>query len=152
MKRFVLFGMAMVLVCGLAAVSGAVVARATAADDAPQTEAPTVSAATILSHDLYFSLKDNSPESQQKLVDACKKYLAPHPGVVYFSVGTLADIKGAFNVRDYDVVCHMAFSDRAALSTYAKTKEHQQFIMECSSSFKGLRIFDSMVEQVTPAK
>lgn len=151
MKRYLAFGAVLALVCGVAAISGAVVARATAADDAGKTaQAP--AAGTVLSHDLYFQLKDNSPESQQKLVDACKKYLSPHPGIVFFAVGTISDIKGAFNDRNYDVVCHIVFTDRAALSTYAKTKEHQQFITECSSMFKGLRIFDSMVEQVTPAK
>jgi hypothetical protein len=152
MKRYLVFGIGMFLVCGVAAISGAIVARATAADDAHKAAPAAAASGTILSHDLFFSLKDNSPESQQKLIDACKKYLSPHPGIVYFAVGTLSDIKGAFNDRNYDVVCQMAFVDREALSTYAKTKEHQQFIAECSSSFKALRIFDSMVEQVTPAK
>ncbi|MBL9124901.1 MAG: Dabb family protein [Planctomycetaceae bacterium] len=151
MKRYLAFGGAIILVCGVAALAGAIVGRATAADDAQPT-APPASGATILSHDLYFALKDNSPESQQKLIDACKKYLSPHEGIVRFTVGTLSDIKGAFNDRNYDVVCQIDFVDRAALGTYAKTKEHQQFIAECSSMFKGLRIFDSMVEQVTPAK
>ncbi len=147
MKRYALFAIALVLVSGLAAISGAIVGRATAADDAEKAT-PSTSAQTILSHDLYFALKDNSPEAQQKLIDACKKYLAPHPGVIHFAVGTKSDIKGAFNDQNYEVALHMEFVDRAALSTYAKTDLHQQFIKEMTANLKGLRIFDSMVEQV----
>jgi hypothetical protein len=72
--------------------------------------------------------------------------------LVYFGVGTPSDIKGVFNVSDYDVALHMAFEDRAALSTYAKTKDHQQFVAEMTANMKGLRIFDSMIEQVPNSK
>ena len=34
----------------------------------------------MIAHNVYFSLKDGSPEARKKLVDACKKYLTKHPG------------------------------------------------------------------------
>ena len=37
----------------------------------------------MLSHDVYFSLKDNSPDAKKKLVAACKKYLKGHEGEVF---------------------------------------------------------------------
>ena len=43
----------------------------------------------MLAHSVFFSLHDNSPAAIRKLVDACKKYLPNHPGVLHFSVGTL---------------------------------------------------------------
>ena len=46
--------------------------------------------ATMLAHNVFFSLKDNSAESKKKLVDACKKYLTKHPGEVFFAAGILA--------------------------------------------------------------
>ena len=46
----------------------------------------------MIGHMVYFSLKDNTPASKKKLVDACRKYLRGHPGTVYFAAGTLADI------------------------------------------------------------
>ena len=45
----------------------------------------------MVSHDVYFSLKDNSPEAKKKLVAACKKYLSGHQGEVFFAAGTLAE-------------------------------------------------------------
>jgi len=32
---------------------------------------------------VYFTLKDNSPEAAQKLVDALQKYLSKHEGEVF---------------------------------------------------------------------
>ena len=43
----------------------------------------------MLAHSVFFSLHDNSPAAIQKLVDACKKYLPDHPGVLHFAAGTL---------------------------------------------------------------
>ena len=38
-------------------------------------------------HNVFFSLKDNSPAEVQKVVDACKKYLTKHEGEVLFFGG-----------------------------------------------------------------
>lgn len=114
---------------------------AVAADDKP--------AAKLLAHNVYFTLSDSTPEARQKLVDACKKYLSQHRGIVFFACGTLSDeIKGNFNDRDYDVALVMVFADRAALANYARSADHQTFIAEVSGSLKGVRIFDADVERV----
>ena len=61
----------------------------------------------MVSHDVYFSLTDNSPKAQQVLVDLCKKHLSKHPGEVFFAVGPLADdLKREVNDRDFDVALH----------------------------------------------
>jgi len=39
----------------------------------------------MLSHDVYFTLKDNSADAKKKLVAACKKYLTKHEGEVFFA-------------------------------------------------------------------
>lgn len=149
MKRKLWLAVGAVVLSGLAALSGA--AAVAWAQDAEETASP-AAARTVLAHDLFFQLKDNSPEAREKLIEACKKYLSQHPGLIYFAVGTPSDIKGLFNVTDYDVALHMAFEDKAALSAYAKTSEHQQFIAEMTANMKGLRIFDSFVEVAPNSK
>ena len=47
-------------------------------------------AADALSHDVFFSLKDNSEAARGKLTAACQKYLSGHDGTVFFSVGYLS--------------------------------------------------------------
>jgi len=103
----------------------------------------------MLSHNIYFSLAEPTPENKQRLVDACNKYLAPHPGVDYFASGVLCEEqKNIFNDRDYDVALVMTFKDRKALGVYARTPEHQKFIAETTALLKKVRIFDADVSRV----
>ena len=44
----------------------------------------------MLSHNVFFTLNDNSVESKARLVADCKQFLADHPGTVFFAVGSLA--------------------------------------------------------------
>ena len=43
-----------------------------------------------LSHVVFFTLKDGSPENISAMVAACHRYLKDHPGVVAFFAGELA--------------------------------------------------------------
>lgn len=116
-----------------------------AASDAPVAASPT----TLLGHNLFFTLKEPTDENKAKLIDACKKYLSQHPGIVFFAVGTRDEkLSGGFNDKNYDVALHMIFTGREALGTYGRSDDHQQFIRETTPLFKGLRIFDSSVEAV----
>jgi hypothetical protein len=102
----------------------------------------------LLCHNVYFSLKDNSPAAAEKLVAACKKYLSGHPGEVFFAAGTLAkDLDRPVNDRDFDVALHIAFKDRAAHDQYQDAARHKQFIEENKANWKKVRVFDSLVHQ-----
>lgn len=102
----------------------------------------------MIAHNVYFSLKDNSPAAKKKLVDACKKYLAKHPGTVFFAAGTLAeDLKREVNDRDFDVGLHLVFKNKAAHDKYQDAPLHKQFIAENKDNWKKVRVFDSVVEQ-----
>jgi hypothetical protein len=131
----------------LAAVSlfaSGVTAPSLADDDATK---PAASA--LLGHNIFFALKEPTLENKAALIDACKKRLSQHPGIVFFAVGVRDEnISGAFNDRDYDVALHMIFTGRDALKNYARTADHQKFIVESTPLLKGVRIFDSTVEQV----
>lgn len=101
----------------------------------------------MLVHNVYFTLKDNSPEAVAMLVAACKKYLADHPGVVFFSAGELAkDLQRSVNDLDFDVALSVAFVDKAAHDVYQTAPKHLQFIQECRSNWEEVRVFDSIAE------
>lgn len=102
----------------------------------------------LLSHDVFFTLKDNSPAAKKKLVDACKKYLSGHEGEVFFSVGTLAEsLKREVNDVNFDVALHIVFKDQAAHDKYQDAKRHIQFIDENKDNWKKVRVFDSFVQR-----
>ncbi len=101
----------------------------------------------MLAHDVYFSLKDNSPQAKGKLVVACKKYLTDHPGTVRFAVGTLAgEMKRDVNDRDFEVALHLVFKSKAAHDQYSKAERHLKFIEENKDNWKRVRVFDSYLE------
>jgi len=101
----------------------------------------------MVAHDVYFSLKDNSPEAKAKLVAACKKYLTNHPGTVRFAVGVLADdMKRDANDRDFDITLHLVFKDKAAYDQYEKSERHVKFKEENNDNRKKVRVFDSYLE------
>src|SRR5439155_5103712 len=71
-----------------------------------QTEA--AAEGSLLAHDVFFSLKDNSADAKTKMVAACKKYLSKHPGEVFFAAGTRAEeLNRSVNDRDFDVALHI---------------------------------------------
>jgi len=102
----------------------------------------------MIAHNVYFSLKDNSPAAKQKLVDACKKYLSKHPGTVFFAAGVLTEeLNRPVNDRDFDVGLHLVFKDRAAHDKYQDDPQHIKFIEENKDNWKKVRVFDSDVSQ-----
>lgn len=99
----------------------------------------------MIAHNVYFSLKDNSPEKVQQLVADCHKYLAPLPGMVFYAAGTCSDMDRPVNDRDYDVALHCVFKDRAALDAYLAAPKHLEFVEKHKDNWTKVRVFDSLV-------
>ena len=96
-----------------------------------------------LAHHVFFTLVDRSEASRHSLVDACKKYLDDHDGVVDFSVGVReAELDRPVN-GDYDVSLHVIFSDRAAHDVYQTAPRHLEFIAEQKAGWAKVQVFDS---------
>ncbi len=96
-----------------------------------------------MAHMVYFTLKDRSPATLERLLAACHHYLTGHPGVLYFSVGTLADVDRAVCDRQFDVALHLVFQNRQAHDAYLVSPRHEQFLAEEKPNFAQIRVFDS---------
>jgi hypothetical protein len=102
---------------------------------------------TVLAHDVYFTLTDASPAAQQRLVDACRKYLSGHPGMLWFSVGTRArEFARDVNNLEFHVALQIVFTNKAAHDQYQKSERHAQFIKENAANWKRVQVFDSYVQ------
>jgi len=102
--------------------------------------------ARMLSHDVYFTLKDKSDAGAQRLIQACRKYLSDHPGTVWFDAGVLAkELAREVNDREFDVALHILFKDKASHEQYQKAEKHLQFIEENQESWSKVRVFDSWI-------
>jgi len=97
----------------------------------------------MIAHMVYFTLKEASPTSQQKLVDDCRRYLKDIPGIVFFAVGTIVpDLARPVNVRDFHVGLHVIFSSRKEHDDYQVDARHQRFIAENKDTWQQVRVFD----------
>jgi hypothetical protein len=102
---------------------------------------------TMLVHNVFFSLKDNSNAARDRLLAACRKYLTGHPGASFFACGGLAqELRREVNDRDFDVALHVVFQDQAFHDKYQADPRHLQFIAENKENWKKVRVFDSVAE------
>ena len=101
----------------------------------------------MISHDVYFALKDNSADAKKKLVAACKKYLSDHPGTVFFTAGErVEELDRPVNDKEWDVGLHIVFKTKADHDKYQDAAKHKTFIAENQANWKKVRVFDTKVE------
>jgi hypothetical protein len=101
----------------------------------------------MLSHDVYFMLKNRTPEARENLVQSCHKYLAGHPGVVFYAAGTLNEtLRREVNDLDFDVTLQLVFVDKAAHDIYQAHPKHLQFIEENKPTWGKVRVFDADIQ------
>lgn len=130
-------------VCLTLTLAGLVRSSALGGDEVPQQ--PAAASAVPVVHNVYFKLKDNSDENVAKLVAACKKYLQPQPGVVFFACGGVAkELARPVNDRDWDVGLHVVFENMAAHDRYQEDPQHLQFITENRDNWEKVRVFDTV--------
>jgi hypothetical protein len=102
----------------------------------------------MISHDVFFTLKESTPEARKKLVEACKRYLSDHDGTVFFAAGARGEeFSRPVNDRDWDVGLHIVFKNKAAHDKYQDSPKHKQFIAENENTLKKVRVFDTKVEK-----
>ena len=100
----------------------------------------------MLSHMVYFRLKDSSPEAAQKLVDACHTHLTKHEGIVFFAAGTReTNLQRPVNDDQFHVALHVVFETREAHDVYQVSDNHNAFIDEGKDNWEQVRVFDANV-------
>ncbi|MEK6234794.1 MAG: Dabb family protein [Planctomycetales bacterium] len=129
-----------IIICGVVLLLALVMRFA---DESSASAADGATAVPVV-HDVFFKLKDASPEKVNALVGACKKYLAKHPGVIFFASGTVAEgLDREVNDRDWDVGLHVVFKDRASHDRYQTAPDHLKFIEENKDNWEKVRVFDT---------
>lgn len=99
-----------------------------------------------LAHIVFFSLKDDSKESKDRLVSSCQEYLSGHDGVLYFAAGTrVEELDREVNDINFHVSLHVVFENSEAHDQYQQHPRHLQFINQCKDNWKSVRVFDSYV-------
>ena len=101
----------------------------------------------MLAHIVFFSLKDNSANVCQAMVESCKKYLTGHQGEVYFACGVRnPELSRELNDQEFDVALHIIFDSVANHDLYQEAPRHLEFVKENQQLWSGVRVFDSNCE------
>ncbi len=110
-------------------------------------EASTKAPVGYLVHDVYFTLKDKSPEAKAAFVQACQKYLAGHKDAVWFAAGLRGqEFQRAVNDQEFDVALQIVFKDKAAHDAYQDHPRHAQFIEENKDKWTKVRVYDWYIQ------
>ena len=101
----------------------------------------------MLSHNVFFTLLDSSPDAIEALLRSCNSNLRDHEGVVFFGAGILeAGLDRPVNDQGFHVALHVIFRDRAAHDLYQVAPEHLAFIEGNKDNWAQVRVFDSSVD------
>ncbi|MFC7292216.1 Dabb family protein [Hirschia litorea] len=97
----------------------------------------------MLTHNVFFDLKNKDEASVNALIDACYKYLAPHEGIVFFSAGPRVKEKQRdVNDLDFDVALNVIFKDVESHDAYQVSDIHMEFIKLYKDNWAKVRVFD----------
>lgn len=98
-------------------------------------------------HNVYFSLKENSPELVDALIADCTTYLAPQAGIISFACGILEpELDREVNDRGFDVGLHILFETREAHDAYQTDEQHDIFVERNKDNWSNVRVFDTQVK------
>lgn len=108
---------------------------------------------SAIQHDIFIKLKDSSLDSSKRQLELGIKYLAEHPGQLYFGASCLAfnvdrhkQVPYLVNELDFDVAFHMIFKDAQSHDMYQVSDRHvKHFIPESKGNWSKIRVFDSKI-------
>lgn len=101
----------------------------------------------MLSHMVYFTLKDSSAAACQKLVQDCHRWLKPHTGISFYAAGMLApEFTRPVNDQAFHVALHVVFDSKASHDVYQTSEDHLKFIAANKETWAQVRVFDAYVE------
>ena len=99
---------------------------------------------TALTHCVFFSLKDNSAENCQALVDDCYRLLTRPDGLIGLHAGVREkDLARPVNDQTFDVALITVFESRAAHDAYQSHPDHLEFLSRNKESWSAVRVFDA---------
>ena len=97
----------------------------------------------LLVHDVYFTLRDDTPAERAALANACRS-LAQLDVVLRLAVGErVLELNRPVNDQAFGVALHVIFRDAAAQAAYQSSPAHQALLATWTPKFASVRVFDS---------
>jgi len=98
-------------------------------------------------HNVFFVLKDKSPEKIEQFVTDSRKYMGVLPGIVSFECGVRQEkCQREFNDLDWDVSLHVIFENMEAHDAYQAAENHQVYLSRNQANWASARVFDATIK------
>lgn len=107
------------------------------------TAAPAGEEVELVSHSVYFTLKEPTKENIDRVIASCRKYSSRYEGRIFFACGERASATGPYKDKDFHVTQTLIFRGRDALEKYMKGEARQQFVAECKPFWSKVRVFET---------
>lgn len=103
--------------------------------------------AATLSHDVFFTLKADSVDEADGLIESCYT-LRGIPGVVHLTAGPrdTAQMRDV-NEQAFHVALHVEFVDQAAYEGYGPHDLHQALLTAYGSTFDTVLVYDAHISR-----
>jgi quinol monooxygenase YgiN len=98
--------------------------------------------AELVSHAVYFTLKEPTKENVEKFVASCRTHSSKAEGAIFFACGERGASAGALKDKDFHVSQTLIFQGREALEKYMKGDARQRFVAECRPLWSKVRVFE----------
>jgi hypothetical protein len=97
-------------------------------------------------HMVYFWLSEGAEAGDAgRLAEGCRTHLANIPGVLRLEVGFPAGTPREVVDNSYGVALLVEFADSEGHDVYQDHPDHHRFILECSSLWSRVQVYDSLV-------
>lgn len=99
-----------------------------------------------MSHMIYFTLSDSSPELFKLFIDACIKYLSGYKDQTHFSIGyRVTEINRDVSAKNYEIAVNMIFKNFNAYLKYSAHRRHEKFITQTAGMSTTRLVYDSFI-------
>jgi hypothetical protein len=102
-------------------------------------------------HMVYFWLREGAEAGEaERLAGGCRQHLSTIPGVLRLEIGFPAGTPREVVDNSYGVALLVEFADSAAHDVYQDHPDHHRFILECSSLWSRVQVYDTNVTIAAP--
>ena len=100
----------------------------------------------LLSHTVFFTLKEPTEQNIDRLVAECNKWLKGAEGLVYYGAGKrAAEYARPVNDTEFHVVLNTVFDSKAAHDAYQPSDNHKAFVEANKETWAKVRVFDAEI-------
>jgi hypothetical protein len=105
--------------------------------------------AEVVSHSVFFTLKEPTRQNIDRCIEACTKYSSKHEGTILFACGERQpESSGPVSDRDFHVTMTLIFKSREAQQKYLDSDDRKRLVVESRPIWAKARMFETNLRRL----